>query len=109
MPKTTLSQDKLLQAMQAPAVRTGLAQAARIIAAEYDAEARRDDYYDDGPTSGGRKLLEPARPIVTDGTRPKGRPYSRVAVPAEDELGDYKQPKRRILGRLAAKYNTPRG
>ena len=27
----------------------------------------------------------------------------------EDEYGDYALPKRRILGRLAARHNTPKG
>lgn len=36
--------------------------------------------------------------IRTDGTRPKGRPYSRVAVPTSAEYGDHNTDKRRLLG-----------
>ena len=34
-----------------------------------------------------------------DGTRPKGRPYSRVQVPAVNEHGDSKTKRIRLLGR----------
>jgi hypothetical protein len=37
-----------------------------------------------------------------DGTRPKGRPFSRVLVTGEDEWGTSGTPKRRIIARAAA-------
>lgn len=40
-------------------------------------------------------------PVVrTNGTRPKGRPYARVALPAANEHGDSKTRRLRILGRV---------
>lgn len=36
----------------------------------------------------------------TSGTRPKGRPYSRLSIPAENEFGDSKTKRLRILGRV---------
>ena len=38
----------------------------------------------------------------SDGTRPKGRPYSRVAADADQEWGTSEIERRRILGRAAA-------
>lgn len=38
----------------------------------------------------------------TDGTRPKGRPYSRVTMDGVDEFGSLEGPRRRILGRAAS-------
>lgn len=35
------------------------------------------------------------------GTRPKGRPYARIAIPARVEYGDYETPRTRLLGRVA--------
>jgi hypothetical protein len=35
-----------------------------------------------------------------DGTRPKGRPYSYVIIPATHEWGDSKTRRLRILGRV---------
>jgi hypothetical protein len=35
-----------------------------------------------------------------DGTRPAGRPYSRISIPAVDEFGDSKTKRLRILGRV---------
>jgi hypothetical protein len=35
-----------------------------------------------------------------DGTRPKGRPYARISIPAENEFGDSKTRRLRILGRV---------
>lgn len=36
----------------------------------------------------------------TDGTRPKGRPYSRVSIPASAEFGDSKTKRLRLLARV---------
>jgi hypothetical protein len=38
--------------------------------------------------------------IRSDGTRPKGRSYSRLAVPAIEEFGDSNTRRRRILARV---------
>lgn len=37
-----------------------------------------------------------------DGTRPKGRPFSRVTVGSAAEFGDQFKPRRRILARAAS-------
>ncbi len=37
--------------------------------------------------------------VQKEGTRPKGRPYARVSIPAANEFGDSKTQRRRILGR----------
>lgn len=45
---------------------------------------------------------EKAKVVVTrqDGTRPKGRPYSRISVPAANEFGTSWTARMRILGRV---------
>jgi hypothetical protein len=35
-----------------------------------------------------------------DGTRPRGRPYSRVLIPASAEFGDSKTRRLRLLARV---------
>jgi hypothetical protein len=37
---------------------------------------------------------------VSSGTRPKGRPYARIAIRAVDEFGDSKTKRSRLLGRV---------
>ena len=44
-------------------------------------------------------------PEVSDGTRPKGRPYSRVSV---DKEGDSVDRKLSVLNRVAGRLNAPR-
>jgi hypothetical protein len=39
--------------------------------------------------------------ITTEGTRPRGRPYARIALSARVEFGDSVTKRRRILGRVA--------
>lgn len=101
MAKLRLSREWLLEVMQSEPVRAGLRAKADAIASEVDAEAARDEHY--------RGRDADLDVTVSEGTRPGGRPYARVAVPKEDEYGDYSVPKRRILGRLAAQHNTPKG
>lgn len=101
MARVRLSKGWLLEVMQSDPVRAGLRAKADEIAADVDAEARRDEHY--------RGRDADLDVTVSEGTRPGGRPYARVAVPKEDEYGDYSVPKRRILGRLAARHNTPKG
>lgn len=101
MAKLRLSREWLLEVMQSEPVREGLRAKADVIAAEVDAEAAMDEHY--------RGRDGDLDVTVSEGTRPGGRPYARVAVPKEDEYGDYAAPKRRILGRLAARHNTPKG
>jgi hypothetical protein len=48
------------------------------------------------------------RATVTSGTRPRGRPYSRISLPGGDEFGDYKTPRRRVLGLVAAQLRARR-
>lgn len=38
-----------------------------------------------------------------DGTRPQGRPYSRIAIRAADEFGDSRTRRSRILGRVVGR------
>lgn len=101
MAKLRLSREWLLDVMQSEPVRAGLRAKAGAIAADVDAEAARDEHY--------RGRDADLDVTVSEGVRPKGRPYARVAIPKEDEYGDYALPKRRILGRLAARHNTPKG
>ena len=101
MAKLRLSREWLRDVMQSEPVRAALRAKADAIAADVDAEARRDEHY--------RGRDADLDVTVSEGTRPGGRPYARVAVPKEDEYGDYSVPKRRILGRLAAQHNTPKG
>jgi hypothetical protein len=37
---------------------------------------------------------------LSEGTRPGGRPYARIAIPATNEFGDSKTKRLRILGRV---------
>lgn len=39
---------------------------------------------------------------TSEGTRPKGRPYGRIAIPAEDEFGTDRRPRTRLLGRIVS-------
>lgn len=43
------------------------------------------------------------RIVRQDGTRPKGRPYSRISIPAVDEFGDNKTRRLRLLGRVVGR------
>ena len=108
MARVRLSKPWLLEAMQSAVVREGLKAKRDTMAGEVQAAAAADDYYDPTTWKSGEA---PALPEVTtsEGTRRGGRPYARLAIPKLDEFGDYSKPKRRILGQLAAKHNTPRG
>lgn len=106
MPTIRISRDLIREAMQAQPVRDALARKADEIAAEVQAED--DEFYTE--TADMYDMDVPELGVeVSEGTRPGGRPYARVAVDKVDEWGDYAKPKRRILGRLAAKHNHPRG
>lgn len=37
---------------------------------------------------------------LSEGTRPKGRPYARISLPASTEFGDSKTRRLRLLGRV---------
>ena len=95
MPTVRLSRESFLKAMQSPKVRAALYDKAVRVAAAADAMARAEG-------------VEDFDTEVSQGTRPKGRPYARVAVPLEAEWGSFTKPKRRILGRVAEANNTPR-
>lgn len=51
-----------------------------------------------------RSIIASERAKVTvqreDGTRPKGRPYSRISIPAVNEFGNSWTARMRILGRV---------
>ena len=74
--------------MQSPKVRAKLAEIAAKGApmANARAQAERID----------------ARATVTHGTRPRGRPYSRIQMPGASEFGSSNVPRRRVLGQIAA-------
>lgn len=38
--------------------------------------------------------------VRSNGTRPKGRPYARISIPASDEHGNSKVSRLRLLGRV---------
>lgn len=40
-----------------------------------------------------------AKVETSGGTRPRGRPFERVTMPANQEFGTLMEPRRRILGR----------
>jgi len=85
-----ISSELITEAMQSDATRAGLAERAGRVQSRVTALAQ---------TEGVR--IEPAR--VESGTRPKGRPYSRVVIDdgAEQEYGSSRMERRRILGRAA--------
>lgn len=41
--------------------------------------------------------------LLSEGTRPKGRPYARIAIPAVHEFGDSKTKRLRLLGRVVGR------
>lgn len=108
MPTMRVSRELIREAMHSDAVREALDARAETIAAEVQDEAEREDFYVEVADRYGDPIPE-LDVSVREGTRPGGRPYARVEVAKVDEWGDFSKPKRRILGRLAAKYNTPRG
>lgn len=77
---------QLGRVMKSAKVRGKLAEVANRVAQKVDAEATEGD----------------DMAVRTDGTRPKGRPFSRVAVDAADEWGNAYTQRRRRLGRAAA-------
>lgn len=107
MPTVRISRELILETMQSEAVRRALVVKAEAIAAEVQDEAEREGFYQDVSDRYDEPIPD-LEVFVREGTRPGGRPYGRVEVDKVDEWGDYAKPKRRILGRLAAKYNTPR-
>ena len=74
------------RAMQTPAVRAKLRAVRDRMASEAAGIARAEGV--DTPI------------ITSEGTRPKGRPYARIAMRADDEFGNYQHKRRRILGRV---------
>ncbi len=81
------------QAQKAP-VRKALRAKADQGARQYDSEA----------TAAG---LE-ASATVSEGVRPKGRPYARVSALFSDGWGDGAYPKRRIMANVQARLNSAR-
>lgn len=93
MAEFELSGKSIVQAMQAPSTRAALREKAEKIASKARGIA----------SSEGVDMSVD----VSEGTRPKGRPYARVSSPNVDqEVGTQFVPKRRILGRAA---ETERG
>lgn len=73
--------------LQKPGVRRTIARAADRKARAARVLAAADDYID--------------MPVIrTDGTRPRGRPYARVSIPASHEFGDSKTRRLRLLARV---------
>lgn len=83
-----ISQDFIREAMQSDGVRGELRKKA-------DAKARRVNQLG---TEEGVEM----EATVSEGTRPKGRPYARIESPRVDqEWGNRNTARRRILGRVA--------
>lgn len=40
---------------------------------------------------------------VSEGTRPQGRPYARISIPAVNEFGDSKTKRLRLLARVVGR------
>lgn len=88
MATVRISYEFVREAMQSGAVRASLRAKADKVATRADALG----------SSEGVKIDAK----VSDGTRPKGRPYSRVESPnVSQEWGDRDTERRRILGRVA--------
>ncbi|MBW8171795.1 hypothetical protein K0651_01865 [Ornithinimicrobium sp. Arc0846-15] len=84
-----ISNEFIERAMQAPAVRAGLSARADKVSTRAKAIAASEDV--------DMKIQR------RDGTRPKGRPYSRVSTDnADQEWGTSNTEKRRVLGRAAS-------
>lgn len=83
---------QLRRVMQGPAVRAKCAEVANRIAARAERIDATDSADDAEDVKIGRE----------DGTRPKGRPYSRVTASLEQEFGTSKVARRRNLGQAAS-------
>lgn len=81
--------EQLRRVMQSRKVRAKLAEVADGIAARAEQLAAQDEADDAEDVIIGRE----------EGTRPKGRPYSRVTASLDQEWGTSKVARRRILGR----------
>lgn len=93
MPKLRISQQYIIDAMQSAGVRGALKQVADGLAG----------YVDD---LGSREGVD-MNPTVTEGTRPKGRPYARVeSDQVGQEWGDRKSERHRVMGRAAEGYRS---
>ena len=90
MPQVTVSRAIVLKAMQSSTTRAALAKKAEAIAGRANLlKAQYDETKD--------STIE-----VSHGTRPKGRPYSRVSCDNGDqEHGTDRVPKIRLLGKAA--------
>lgn len=88
MARVTVSRETVFRAMQSKPVRDALRAKAEQVRQAAERLAREEEVEGDL--------------AVEDGTRPKGRPYSRVSFSnADQEHGTYTTPKARILGRAA--------
>lgn len=86
--RVRLSGDLIVEAMQSKAVRDGVAARADRIASRAEKIAREEEVE--------------VTITRTDGTRPKGRPFSRVTSDNVDaEWGTSKTARSRIMGRAA--------
>ena len=83
----TISSDLIVEAMQSDTTRAALAARADAIAGRAEQIAANE---------GVDAQIE-----REDGTRPKGRPYSRVSADASQEWGNRYSERLRILGRAA--------
>ena len=88
MAKVTISGEFIVKAMQSATVRKALAERADRVAQRAEQIAAQEEV--------------DAEFTRTDGTRPKGRPFSRVSTDAVgQEWGDSTTGRLRILGRAA--------
>lgn len=88
MATVRISRELIVEAMQSQGVRGELRKKADKLAARVD-------------SLGANEGVE-MEPHVTEGTRPKGRPYARVeSENVDQEWGDRWTERRRVLGRVA--------
>lgn len=97
-----LSDEFFRKAMQTPSVRAALRAKRDAVAAEVEGAALI--------ASDGRELGQIDETEKSEGTRPAGRPYARLAVPVEDDNGrNLGGLKRQVLAEAAGRHSAPRG
>lgn len=88
-----ISTELIRKAWDHPDIPAALERTAKRIAADANSIAQSED-------------AEADYTVVT-GKRPKGRPYANVIGPRDQEFGTAKTPRKRILGRAAARSAKP--
>lgn len=93
MASVRISRELITAAMQSQATRDGLSERARKVAGRVDVLGQSEGVTMDA--------------YVTEGTRPKGRPYARVnSENVSQEWGSRDVERRRIMGRVSAESRS---